>query len=151
MRHKAFKAFQDPIAILFSFGDWVVFGAIFGACLFPIAQFDEKEILEEMTTVIAQMESITAFVNDLLSLYKELLSPRARNPRDQNNLVMNYCHVEGTSLRQAFDRSTDDTINGVRRIQELFDGRERRPSQPQSMSSFEDTCGGIYAIIKGTA
>lgn len=98
-------------------------GDICGACLFPSTCFDERETFEEVTTVLAQMERIVPFVNDLFSFYKELLSPKARNPRDENNLVMNYCHVEGISLQQAFDRLADDTINAVRTMQDLFDDR----------------------------
>jgi trichodiene synthase len=113
-----------------------VLGGMCGACLFPTSSLDENEVFDELATVLAQMDPVTMFVNDLFSFYKELLSPRARNPRDQNNLVMNTCQVEGISPLQALNRLTGNTINGVRRMQELFNNDKRTPAVAEAVHEF---------------
>lgn len=48
-------------------------GHCVGASIFPKAQFDEKVLFTEITSVISQMENWIVFVNDLLSFYKGTL------------------------------------------------------------------------------
>lgn len=91
-------------------------GGICGGSLFPAEDFDERALFKEVISTIAQIEPIAAFVNDLVSFYKEF-----NNPRDQVSLVMNYCEVEGMSLDQAFDRLTEDTIYSCERLMAIFD------------------------------
>lgn len=89
------------------------------ASFFPAEAFDERALFNEVTTVIAQIEPQMAFVNDLISFYKEFDSPR-----DQVSLVSNYCEVEGLSLEQAFGRLTEDTIHSSERLVTAFDGKD---------------------------
>lgn len=92
-------------------------GGICGGSLFPADYFNERALFKEVVSTIAQIEPVVAFVNDLISFYKEF-----NNPRDQVSLVTNYCEVEGLSLDQAFDRLTEDTIYSCERLMAIFDG-----------------------------
>jgi trichodiene synthase len=105
-------------------------GGICGGSLFPAENFDEKALFEEITTVIAQIEPMVAFVNDLVSFYKEF-----DNPRDQVSLVTNYCQVEGMTLQQAFDRLTDDAIHSIEQLKVIFDGG-KTPAVVDSIHAF---------------
>lgn len=73
---------------------------------------------------------MVAFVNDLISFYKEF-----NNPRDQVSLVTNYCEVEGMSLDQAFDRLNEDTIYSCERLMAIFDGG-KAPMVADSIHAF---------------
>lgn len=106
------------------------FGGFCGASLFPTALFDEKAFFEEITTVLAEIEPVMAWVNDLISFYKEF-----DTPRDQTTLIANVCHTEGISLEQAFDRLTNDLISSVDRLQSVFDAK-KCPKLAQMMHTF---------------
>lgn len=99
-------------------------GGICGGSLFPSADFDEEALFPQISTFVAEIEPPVAFVNDLMSFYKEF-----DNPRDQVNLVMNYCRVEGISVQQSFDRLTEDTIQSSQRILELLVDKDSRISE----------------------
>ena len=73
--------------------------------MFPMAQFDEKALFTQITSVIAQIENWMVFVNDLMSFYKEF-----DDPRDQTSLVNNYVRCDRITLDQALDKLTRDTI-----------------------------------------
>ena len=92
-------------------------GHVCGASLFPIETFDEQAVFDEVTTVLAQIDPVVTWVNDLMSYYKEF-----DVPRDQINLVTNMCEVEGITAEQAFDRLTDDTVRSVDRLEAVFAG-----------------------------
>ncbi|KAL2010759.1 hypothetical protein VTN00DRAFT_6566 [Thermoascus crustaceus] len=94
-------------------------GGVCGASLFPAGDFDEEALFDEVTAAIAQIEPQMAFVNDLISFYKEFDCLR-----HQVNLVSNYCEVEGISLEQAFDRLTEDTIHSSEQLVTVFDGKD---------------------------
>ena len=105
-------------------------GGICGGSLFPAQDFNEQALFKELTSAIAQIEPMVAFMNDLISFYKEY-----DNPRDQVSLVTNYCQVEGISLNQAFDRVTEDTIHSCERLLNLFpDGQA--PAVAESIHHF---------------
>lgn len=105
-------------------------GGMCGGSLFPAEHFNEQALFKEITSVIAQIEPIIAFVNDLISFYKEY-----DNPRDQVSLITNYCQVEGISLTQAFDRVTDDTIHSCERLLHLLDDGQA-PTVAESIHHF---------------
>ena len=105
-------------------------GGICGGSLFPIATFDEKSSIEEVTTVIAEIEPVIAFVNDLISFYKEF-----NTPRDQINLVTNRCRVDGITIREAFDRLTVETIRSVNRLQTVI-SKEKSPVVAEMLHAF---------------
>ena len=90
-------------------------GAVCGGSLFPKDMFDGETAIEDITTVIAHIEPVIAYVNDLLSFCKEF-----DNPRDQINLVTNRCLAEGITLAEAFDQLTDETIQAVERLQSVL-------------------------------
>lgn len=94
-------------------------GGICGGSLFPRSDFDEEALFPQIATVIAEIEPPVAFVNDLMSFYKEY-----SNPRDQVNLVTSYCRVEGISQQQSFDRVVADTIRSSQRMIEVLDGKD---------------------------
>ncbi|KAM0794083.1 Trichodiene synthase [Usnea florida] len=77
------------------------------ASMFPMAQFDEKELFTEITSVIAQMENWMMFVNDLMSFYKEF-----DEPRDQTSL--------------ALDKLTRDTITCTEQLIAVFKDKDPR-------------------------
>lgn len=105
-------------------------GGICGASFFPVARFKEELIMEEITTVIAQIEPVVMFVNDLMSFYKE-----HDIARDQINLVTNQCRAEGITLDEAFDRLTDQTISAVKHLQALFNV-QRCPEVAEIIQAF---------------
>jgi trichodiene synthase len=105
-------------------------GGICGGSLFPANKFDERVLFNEITTAIAQIEPQVAFVNDLISFYKEFDSPR-----DQVSLVTNVCQVEGIPLQQAFDRLTDDTIRSCEQLKLIFDAG-KTPALAASIHAF---------------
>ncbi|KAN0068497.1 Trichodiene synthase [Elaphomyces granulatus] len=96
-------------------------GGITSATLFPAEEFDERAVFNEITTAIAELEPQIAFVNDLMSFYKEYDSPR-----DQVNLVNNYCHCEDISWETAFERLTEDTIRACDRLVTIFKGKDSK-------------------------
>ena len=108
-------------------------GGICGGSLFPGEDFDEKKCFNDITTAIAMIEPMVAFVNDLISFYKEY-----DNERDQSSLVTNYCHVEGISLDQAFDRLTNDTIHSCERLLAVL-----------SSENAPEVAGTIHAFVHG--
>ena len=87
-------------------------GGACGASLFPAETFDEDENFEQITTVIAQIEPVVTFINDMFSFYKEFSLER-----DQINTITNECRAEGISFSQAFNRLTDRTISAVEQLQ----------------------------------
>lgn len=105
-------------------------GGICAGSLFPKEDFDEKALFKEITSVIAQLEPVNAFVNDMISFYKEY-----DNPRDQVGLVMNYCEVEGISMNQAFDRLTQDTIQSCEQLLAIIDS-ERASKVADTLKSY---------------
>ena len=105
-------------------------GGICAGSLFPKEDFDEKAMFKEITSVVAQLEPMNAFVNDMISFYKEY-----DNPRDQVGLVMNICEVEGISMNQAFDRLTQDTIQSCEQLLAIIDG-ERASKVADTLKSY---------------
>ena len=105
-------------------------GGICGGSLFPAAQYDENKLFNEITTVIAQIEPIATLVNDLFSFYKEY-----ECPRDEISLITNYCHVEGKSFQDAFERLTADTVGCIEQLKSTFD-RTKTPAVSDAMYAF---------------
>lgn len=105
-------------------------GGICGGSMFPAEDFDEEVSFNEITTVIAQAEPVVAFVNDLISFYKEY-----DGDREEPGLVSNCCHVEGISLNQAFDRLTSDTINSCERLLTVCDN-QNAPKVAETVRAF---------------
>lgn len=99
-------------------------GAICGGSLFPSEDFDEEALFPQISTAIAEIEPPVAFVNDLMSFYKEY-----SNPRDQVNLVTNCCAVEGISVQESFDRLTEDTIRSSLRVIEVLDDKDPKVAE----------------------
>ncbi|WAO96891.1 Trichodiene synthase [Fusarium falciforme] len=85
-------------------------GGIYGGSLFPRDDFDEDALFPQITTAIAELEIPIAFINDLMSFYKEY-----GNPRDEVNLVSNWCTTEGLSISEYFERLTNETYRGSKR------------------------------------
>lgn len=100
-----------------------------GASLFPEAQFDEKVLFTEITTVIAQMENWMVFVNDLLSFYKEF-----DEPRDQTSLVNNYVRCNQLTLEEALDKLTRDCIVDSEQLMAVF--KDKDPKLVDTLLSF---------------
>ena len=131
-------------------------GAVCGGSLFPKDMFDEENAIEDITTVIAQIEPVIAYVNDLFSFYKEF-----DNPRDQINLVTNKCLAEGITIAEAFDQLTDDTIQAVERLQSVFITKHS-PRVVEIMHAFVEgyttwhfcdarfRMGEVYDVVGGT-
>jgi trichodiene synthase len=104
--------------------------------MFPKALVtDEEAAFADITSAVMLTEPISAFVNDLFFLYKELLSPEAGIPTDRKNLVTNFCHVEGLSIQEGFDRVAADATRGVQKAQEVFDGTHD-PTVEEAMHGF---------------
>jgi len=97
--------------------------------MFPSAQFDEKELFTEITSVIAQMENWMVFVNDLMSFYKEF-----DEPRDQTSLVNNYARCDGTTLDEALNKLTRDCIVDSEQIVAVF--KDKDPKLADTLFSF---------------
>ncbi|KAF2136445.1 uncharacterized protein K452DRAFT_322438 [Aplosporella prunicola CBS 121167] len=89
-----------------------------GALLFPSALFDERTLFKEIATATAQVDPVAYFVNDLCSFYKEW-----EEPRDQTNLVKNWCAVDGIDMDSALARLADETIRCVERLLGVFEGK----------------------------
>ncbi|KAL0764982.1 hypothetical protein CaCOL14_012241 [Colletotrichum acutatum] len=104
-------------------------GHCVGASIFPKAQFDEKELFTEITSVISQMENWMVFVNDLLSFYKEF-----DEPRDQTSLVNNYAKCDRITLAEALNKLTRDTIRCSEQIVEVF--ADKDPSIADTLQTF---------------
>lgn len=97
--------------------------------MFPTAQFDEKALFTQITSVIAQMENWMVFVNDLMSFYKEF-----DDPRDQTSLVNNYVRCDRITLDQALDKLTRDTIVCSEQLVAVF--KDKDPKVIDTLSSF---------------
>ncbi|KAK1492451.1 trichodiene synthase [Colletotrichum tamarilloi] len=104
-------------------------GHCVGASIFPKAQFDEKVLFTEITSVISQMENWMVFVNDLLSFYKEF-----DEPRDQTSLVNNYAKCDRITLAEALNKLTRDTIRCSEQIVEVF--ADKDPSIADTLQTF---------------
>ena len=104
-------------------------GHFMGASMFPSAQFDEKKLFTEITSVIAHMEHWTVFVNDLMSFYKEF-----DEPRDQTSLVNNYARCDGTTLDEALNKLTRDCIVMSQQIVAVF--KDKDPKLADTVFSF---------------
>ena len=105
-------------------------GGICGGSLFPAENFDEEQNFEQITTVIAQLEPVIHFVNDVFSFYKE-----SGLERDQINVITNECRAEGITFSQAFDRLIDRTVSAVEQLQTVFASQEN-PVVAQMMEAF---------------
>lgn len=97
--------------------------------MFPMAQFDEKALFTQITSVIAQMENWMVFVNDLMSFYKEF-----DDPRDQTSLVNNYVRCDHITLDQALDKLTRDTIVCSEQLIAVF--KDKDPKIIDTLLSF---------------
>ena len=94
-----------------------------------MAQFDEKALFTQITTVIAQLEHWEVFVNDLMSFYKEF-----DEPRDQTSLVNNCVRCDRVRLDQALDKLTQDTITCSEQLIAVF--KDKDPKLIDTLSSF---------------
>ncbi|KAJ4172961.1 hypothetical protein NW754_003167 [Fusarium falciforme] len=92
-------------------------GGICGGSLFPRDDFDEDALFPQIATAIAEPEIPVAFINDLMSFYKEY-----GNPRDEVNLVSNWCTTEGLSISESFERLTNETCRGSKRVMDVLNG-----------------------------
>lgn len=61
------------------------------------------------------------FVNDLMSFYKEF-----DEPRDQTSLVNNYARCDGSTLEEALDKLTRDTIVDSQQILAVFKDKDAK-------------------------
>ena len=104
-------------------------GQCVGASMFPSADFDEKELFTEITSVIAQIENWMIFVNDLMSFYKEF-----DEPRDQTSLVNNYARCDGTTLDEALNKLSRDCIVDSEQIVAVF--KDKDPKLANTIFSF---------------
>ncbi|KAE8357780.1 Trichodiene synthase [Aspergillus caelatus] len=94
-------------------------GGISSATLFPLSEFDERVVFEEIVTAIAQIEPQLTLCNDLISFYKEYDSPR-----DQINLVSNLAHCNRVGWEVAFEELTRDTILYCEQLVTVFQGKD---------------------------
>ena len=104
-------------------------GHFVGASMCPSAQFDEKELFTEITTVIALIENWMVFVNDLMSFYKEF-----DEPRDQASLVNNYTRCNGTTVDEALNKLTRDCIVDSEQIVAVF--KDKDPKLADTVFAF---------------
>ena len=100
--------------------------------MFPKEQFNETKHFTEIISVIAQMQSWMAYVNDLLSFYKEF-----DDPRDQSSLINNYCRCEGKTINQALDKLTQESIALSEQITTVFEDKN-----PEVVATLQDTMQG---------
>lgn len=105
-------------------------GGICGGSLFPREDFDEESHIPQIATVIAEIEPPVAFINDLISFYKEY-----GNPKDQVNLVTSVCITEGVTMAEAFDRLIDLTIGCSKRIMGVLND-DRNPRVAAAIRGF---------------
>lgn len=91
----------------------------YGAMLFPKDQFDEHALFNEIISSIAQSEPLILFLNDLFSFYKEFGCPK-----DETGLINGYCHVDGISVYQSFNRVADDSIVRFQQILDVFEHKD---------------------------
>ncbi|KAL2672951.1 hypothetical protein Neosp_013669 [[Neocosmospora] mangrovei] len=107
-------------------------GGICGGSLFPRDDFDEDALFPQIATAIAELEIPVAFINDLMSFYKEY-----GNPRDEVNLVSNWCTTEGLSISESFERLTNETCRGSKRVMDVLDGlNDKDPKISETIHAF---------------
>jgi trichodiene synthase len=92
-------------------------GSVVAGTSFPYSDFDQKELFQEMSCVMAHMDGVVTSINDLLSYYKEF-------DQDEANLVSNWCVTDGIDKVQALQRLTDQTIHACKQILEIFADRD---------------------------
>jgi len=95
-----------------------------GACCFPLSLFNEEDIFTECAAISAQVEPIIALVNDLVSFYKETLSPVARHAPDENNLIRNTARASNMTIRQSFDANALNAIHSITSMRKAIEGVE---------------------------
>ncbi|GAA3649345.1 hypothetical protein GCM10022267_39810 [Lentzea roselyniae] len=88
-------------------------GEFCGAALLPAAQFDEQTQLEEMMSLIAQVEPVIILVNDLFSFYKE-------SAAGDGCLVNNIAATGGLDLEEVLARLRRDAARAVNTLLEVF-------------------------------
>jgi len=107
-------------------------GGICGGSLFPRADFDEDALFPQIATAIAEIEIPVAFINDLMSFYKEY-----GNPRDEVNLVSNWCVTDGLTMPESFDRLLEETCRGSKRVLDILNGKDGRdPKVSETILAF---------------
>lgn len=92
-------------------------GSVVAGTLFPSCDFDQKELFQELSCVMAHMDGVVTSMNDLLSYYKEF-------DQDEANLVSNWSVTDGIDKVQALHRLTDQTIHACNKILEIFAERD---------------------------
>ncbi|KAJ9488565.1 hypothetical protein VN97_g4733 [Penicillium thymicola] len=110
-------------------------GACMGSFIFPKAIADETGLFGEVTSAIVHTEPVGALINDLFSFYKEGIVTDGYGAAEDNNLIMNVCHVKQLSLREGFDEVAADAIREVQKAQEVFDG-SHSPVAEDGMHAF---------------
>ncbi|KAL7917999.1 Trichodiene synthase [Trichoderma austrokoningii] len=90
-------------------------GHVVGTSIFPADKFDESGYFREITTSMCQLECWEAWVNDMLSFYKEF-----DNPRDESSLVNNYCMVSDLTLQEGLEKVTENTLRITKQIMRVI-------------------------------
>ncbi|KAL7965994.1 Trichodiene synthase [Trichoderma sp. SZMC 28014] len=98
-------------------------GDVVATSIFPANEFDESEIFGEITTSMCQIGDWQAWVNDMLSFYKEF-----DDPRDELTLINNYCVVGNLTLQQGLEKVAENTLRITKQITSVFADRDSRAS-----------------------
>ncbi|KAJ5967007.1 hypothetical protein N7501_003255 [Penicillium viridicatum] len=124
-----FMGFPEPLDSPIFLRQMNALGQCVGGSTFPKEQFDENELFAEITTAIAQIGNWIAFVNDLLSFYREF-----DEPRDQTSLVNNYARRNEVTLEEALKKLTNNTIVSSEQLLGVF--RDKHPILLHTVRTF---------------
>lgn len=85
-------------------------GAVMGT-LFSAREFDDQKLFKEFSSLLAQLDGPIAYVNDLLSFFKEFNNEEYDNVGDEPNLVSCLHMAHGCTLEEALERVTGLAID----------------------------------------
>ncbi|PHH69606.1 hypothetical protein CDD80_6616 [Ophiocordyceps camponoti-rufipedis] len=102
-------------------------GDVSSVTMFPACMYDEETILNEITTVMAELTPSIVLVNDLFSFYKECGRDEAPN------FIANRCKTEGLSLEDSLRSLTAETCESTARVLSVLKGRD----------------AGVYDAVRG--
>jgi trichodiene synthase len=99
-------------------------GGAVGGTLFPGREFDDQKLFKEFSSLMAQMDGPVAFVNDLLSFFKEFNNEEYDNVGEEVNFVSCIHTAHGLTLEQALERVSGLAIDSCVKLFAVFEDKD---------------------------